>query len=164
MNNLSTIQSKILDWEAIKPHLARWRFKNQKIVFTNGCFDLLHRGHVEYMAKAADFGDLLIVGLNSDASVKSIKENDRPIMNEDSRATIIASLRFVDAVVLFDENTPAELIKHIQPDILVKGKDYSPSEIIGADTVQAKGGRVETIELVEGYSTSAIIEKIKGNK
>lgn len=161
MNNLNIVQSKILDWDEISPHLARWRFKDQKIVFTNGCFDLIHRGHIEYMTEAADLGDILIVGLNSDSSVKSIKEKNRPVMNEKSRALILASLRFVDAVVLFNQDTPYELIKHIQPDILVKGKDYTHKNIVGADIVQAKGGRVETIELVEGYSTSQIIEDIK---
>jgi len=161
MNNLNIVQSKILDWDEISPHIARWRFKDKKIVFTNGCFDLIHRGHIEYMTEAADLGDILIVGLNSDSSVKSIKEKGRPVMNEQSRAMIIASLRFVDAVVLFNQDTPYELIKHIQPDILVKGKDYAHKNIVGADIVQANGGRVETIEFVEGYSTSRIIEDIK---
>ena len=164
MNKLNIIQSKILSWDEITPHIARWRFKNQKIVFTNGCFDLVHRGHIEYLAKAADMGDVLIIGLNSDESVKAIKEEGRPVIDEKSRSLILASLRFVDAVVLFDEETPAQLIEHIQPDILVKGKDYASSEIIGADTVKKKGGRVETIELVDGYSTSAIINKIRGEK
>lgn len=164
MNKLNIIQSKILNWEEIEPHLARWNFKNQKIVFTNGCFDLVHRGHIEYLAEAADMGDVLIVGLNSDESVKAIKEEGRPVMDEASRSLILASLRFVDAVVLFDEETPAQLIEHIQPDILVKGKDYASSEIIGSETVKKKGGRVETIELVDGYSTSAIIDKIRGEK
>jgi len=164
MNKLNIIQSKILSWDEIKPHIARWRFKNQKIVFTNGCFDLVHRGHIEYLAKASDMGDVLIIGLNSDASVKAIKEEDRPVIDEESRSLILASLRFVDAVVLFDEETPLQLIEHIQPDILVKGKDYASSEIIGAETVKKKGGRVETIELVDGYSTSAIINKIRGEK
>jgi len=164
MNKLNIIQSKILSWDEIKPHIARWRFKNQKIVFTNGCFDLVHRGHIEYLAKASDMGDVLIIGLNSDASVKAIKEEDRPVIDEESRSLILASLRFVDAVVLFDEETPLQLIEHIQPDILVKGKDYASSEIIGAETVKKKGGRVETIELIDGYSTSAIINKIRGEK
>ncbi|MCF8232597.1 MAG: D-glycero-beta-D-manno-heptose 1-phosphate adenylyltransferase [Bacteroidales bacterium] len=161
MNNLNIIQSKILDWEQLNPNLARWRFKNYKIVFTNGCFDILHRGHIEYMAKAADLGDILILGLNSDASVQMLKEKTRPVINQESRAMTLASLKFIDAVVLFDEETPYELIKHIQPDILVKGKDYQPQDIAGADIIQAKGGQIETIELVDGYSTSKIIEKIR---
>lgn len=161
MNNLNIIQSKILDWENLKSNLARWRFKNQKIVFTNGCFDIIHRGHIEYMAQAADLGDVLIVGLNSDASVKMFKEKPRPIIDQNSRAMTLASLRFIDAIVLFDEKTPYELIKKIQPDILVKGKDYQEEDIVGADVVQAKDGQIETLELVDDYSTSKIIEKIR---
>ena len=161
MNNLNIIQSKILDWENLKSNLARWRFKNQKIVFTNGCFDIIHRGHIEYMAQAADLGDVLIVGLNSDASVKMFKEKTRPIIDQNSRAMTLASLRFIDAIVLFDEETPYELIKKIQPDILAKGKDYQEENIVGADVVQAKDGQIETLELVDGYSTSKIIEKIR---
>lgn len=161
MNNLDTIQSKILDWESIKPHLTRWNFQNKKVVFTNGCFDLLHRGHIDYLAKAADLGDVLIVGLNSDASVKNIKGEKRPVTDETSRALILASLKMVDAVMLFDEDTPYELIKLVQPDILVKGNDYMENEIVGADIVKAKGGQIETMEFLEGYSTSGIIERIK---
>ena len=162
MNHLEHIKSKIykmdqhLDWQ-----LAIWRFHEEKIVFTNGCFDLLHLGHIDYLAKAASEGNLLIVGLNSDSSVKSIKGDDRPILDEESRAMALAAMGFVGAVVLFDDDTPFELIKTIQPDVLVKGDDYDPKDIVGADILEAKGGKVVTKEFIEGYSSSAIIDKIK---
>jgi rfaE bifunctional protein nucleotidyltransferase chain/domain len=162
MNHLEFIKSKIykmdqeLDWQ-----LAIWRFHEEKIVFTNGCFDLLHLGHIDYLAKAASEGTLLIVGLNSDSSVKSIKGDDRPILDEESRAMALAAMGFVGAVVLFDDDTPFELIKTIQPDVLVKGDDYEPKDIVGADILEAKGGKVVTKEFIEGYSSSAIIDKIK---
>jgi rfaE bifunctional protein nucleotidyltransferase chain/domain len=162
MNHLEFIKSKIykmdqeLDWQ-----LAIWRFHEEKIVFTNGCFDLLHLGHIDYLAKAASEGTLLIVGLNSDSSVKSIKGDDRPILDEQSRAMALAAMGFVGAVVLFDDDTPFELIKTIQPDVLVKGDDYELKDIVGADILEAKGGKVVTKEFIEGYSSSAIIDKIK---
>ena len=141
--------------------LAFWQFKSQKIVFTNGCFDILHRGHYEYLMKAATLGNVLVIGLNTDTSVKRLKGNDRPIQNEESRAIALASLQFVDAVVLFDEETPIDLIKFIRPDILVKGGDYSISTIVGSDFVLKNGGRVEVIPLVEGYSTTKLIQALK---
>ena len=128
-----------------------------KTVFTNGCFDLLHRGHVEYLQKAKTFGDKLIVGLNSDASVRRLKGESRPIQDEQSRKIILEALRCVDEVILFDEDTPYELIRKIQPDVLVKGADYKPEDIVGYDIVRAKGGEVCTVEFVEGYSTSRLI-------
>jgi rfaE bifunctional protein nucleotidyltransferase chain/domain len=137
-----------------------WNFNNKKIVFTNGCFDILHLGHIEYLAKAANLGDVLIIGMNSDRSVNRIKGNTRPINDEHSRSMILASLKFVTAVVIFDEETPYELIKTIQPDILIKGRDWKVEEIVGADIVLAKGGKVETIELTPGYSTTLIEQKI----
>ena len=149
-------QDQELDWQ-----LAVWRFHEHKIVFTNGCFDLLHLGHIDYLAKSASEGSLFIVGLNTDESVKRIKGESRPIKDEESRAISLAALGFVDAVVLFDADTPLELIKIIQPDILVKGKDYETNDIVGADIVENRGGKVVTMEFVEGYSTSAIIDKIK---
>ncbi|MCK4569239.1 MAG: D-glycero-beta-D-manno-heptose 1-phosphate adenylyltransferase [Bacteroidales bacterium] len=162
MNHLEYIKSKIWYMNIeLDRQLAVWRFHEQKIVFTNGCFDILHLGHIEYLAKAAAEGTLLIVGLNSDASVKRIKGNSRPIMDENSRALTLAALGFVSAVVIFDEDTPYKLIKRVQADVLVKGKDYEPKDIVGADIVTKKGGEVVTINLVEGYSTSAIIEKIR---
>ena len=140
--------------------MKSWKTHNYKLVFTNGCFDILHRGHVDSLIKSAAFGDKLIVGLNSDASVKLLKGPDRPIFDQQSRAYLLASLQMVDAVILFDEETPYELIGKIQPDVLVKGSEYKIEEIAGYDIVLAKGGTVERIELTPGFSTSEIIRKI----
>ncbi len=137
-----------------------WWCDRKHIVFTNGVFDLLHKGHLEYLYKAKQLGEILIVGLNSDESVKKIKGPDRPINDERTRAMILASLIFVDAVILFDEETPLNLIKLISPDILVKGKDYKEEDIVGYSHVKQKKGKVITIELTEGYSTTKIIDKI----
>ena len=162
MTKLESIQRKILIPNRFDSLLAYWSFKEFKIVFTNGCFDIIHLGHIDYLAKAADLGNKLIIGLNSDASTRRLKGPTRPINDEHSRAMILASLSFVDAVVLFDEDTPYNLIKTIQPDILVKGADYKPEDIVGYDIVMAKGGKVETLEYLQGYSTSSIEKKIKG--
>lgn len=140
-----------------------WRFKDEKIVFTNGCFDLIHLGHIDYLAKAADLGHRLIVGLNSDSSASGIKGTSRPITDQLSRSNILAALFFVDAVILFDEPTPANLIKAIKPNVLVKGADYTVDQIVGADLVLSLGGEVQTIEFLPGYSTSAIESKIKSS-
>ncbi len=156
------LKSKILSADAVKKRANIWRMFNQKIVFTNGCFDILHQGHVDYLCKAKDLGHKLIVGLNTDASVKrQNKSPERPINTEQSRALILAALGFVDAIVLFDEETPYNLIKAIQPDVLVKGADYKAEEIVGYDILKANGGEVMTIELTEGFSTTALINKIK---
>jgi D-glycero-beta-D-manno-heptose 1-phosphate adenylyltransferase len=160
MGKLDFISSKIFSRENILKQCAVWRLKDQKIVFTNGCFDLLHLGHIEYLAKAADHGGVLIIGLNSDISVKKIKGPHRPVNDEHSRAMVLASLVFVNAVVLFSEETPYELIKAIQPDILIKGKDYKVEEIAGYDIVKANGGEIITVDLTEGYSTTKIEERI----
>ena len=160
MGKIDLLFEKIFTRENIRKQCAGWRLKEKKIVFTNGCFDLLHLGHIEYMAKAADLGGALIVGLNSDVSVKKIKGDHSPINDEHSRAMVLASLSFVDAVVLFDEETPFELIKDIQPDILVKGKDYQVEEIAGSDIVLSSGGEIITIDLTEGYSTTKIEDRI----
>lgn len=133
----------------------------KKIVFTNGCFDLVHLGHIDYLEKSKALGDILVVGLNSDKSINIIKGEHRPIIDEVSRARLLAALQFVDYVVLFDEDTPIELIKSIKPDILAKGNDYDISNIVGAEIVLSNGGKVETIDLVPGYSTSRLIEIIK---
>ncbi|HBS86851.1 MAG: hypothetical protein A2W91_12535 [Bacteroidetes bacterium GWF2_38_335] len=163
MNKWDFIQSKVLSVDQLKIFIAFWNFKNQKIVFTNGCFDILHRGHIEYLAKAASLGDILIIGLNTDESVKRLKGENRPVQDEKSRALQLASLSFVTNVVLFNEDTPYELIKTINPDVLVKGSDYKPEEIVGYDIVSAKGGEIATIDFVDGFSTSALINKIKHN-
>ena len=158
MERLSLIKAKIYSWDHIQRQLAIWRFQDKKLVFSNGCFDVLHLGHIEYLAKARDMGHILIVGLNSDDSVRRIKGAHRPVNKEEARAITLAALSFVDAVVVFDKDTPIDLIKLVQPDVLVKGKDYDGKEIVGSDVVKAHGGQVVTIELTKGYSTSHTIE------
>lgn len=159
MNKFAHLQSKIITKEELQPKLNVLKFKEKKIVFSNGCFDILHRGHVEYLAKAASLGDCMVIGLNTDASVKRLKGENRPVQDEVGRAQVMAALHFVDFVVLFDEDTPFDLINYLKPNILVKGSDYQEDDIVGADIVKANGGSVETIDLVEGYSTTSIIEK-----
>lgn len=144
----------------ISQKLAYWHFKNKKIVFTNGCFDIVHKGHIDYLAKSADQGDILIIGLNTDASVKVLKGENRPIIDQNSRGLLLASLLFVDAVVLFKEQTPEKIIEFIKPDILIKGSDYHPEDIVGYEFVKKNNGNVVTIDFLEGYSTSKIIQKI----
>ncbi len=162
MKNLKQIKSKIYNLESIKEFSESCFLSHKTVVFTNGVFDLLHLGHIDYLSKAKDCGDIMVVGVNSDISAKQLgKGSSRPITDEKSRSMIIAALQFVDAVVLFDETTPYELIKIVQPDILVKGADYKPEEIVGYDIVNAKGGSVKTIEFLEGYSTTRIEQKIK---
>jgi len=162
MNKLNLIKSKIItDHAELNRWLAFLKFKDLKMVFTNGCFDILHQGHIDYLAQAASMGDVLVVGLNTDNSVRRIKGNDRPLQDELSRAMILASLQFVNVVVMFDEDTPYNLIKTVQPDFLVKGSDYKANEIIGYDVVSARGGEVVTIDFLDGYSTTGIINHIK---
>ncbi|MDN5350337.1 MAG: D-glycero-beta-D-manno-heptose 1-phosphate adenylyltransferase [Bacteroidales bacterium] len=163
MTQLEILQNKILEPAKLENLLAIWRFQEKKIVFTNGCFDILHRGHIEYLSKAADLGDVLIIGLNTDSSVSRIKGLNRPVVDEQSRAMLLAALHFTTAIVYFDDPTPYELIKKVQPDILVKGKDYKAEDVVGYDIVVAKGGKVETIELVKGFSTTTILQKIIEN-
>jgi D-glycero-beta-D-manno-heptose 1-phosphate adenylyltransferase len=165
MSKLDLVKSKIFSRqdEDFDRQLSIWRFKEQKIVFTNGCFDILHLGHIDYLVKAAELGHILVVGLNTDKSVHALKGGNRPIQDEISRAFILASLSFVDVVVFFGESTPYELIKAVQPDVLVKGADYKPEEIVGYDIVSAKGGEIVTIDYLQGYSTTAIEQRIKGN-
>jgi len=158
MTTLEVTQNKIMNLSLLSNRVAMWKCLGQKVVFTNGCFDILHRGHIEYLSQARDQGNVLIIGLNTDASVRRLKGEGRPVQDEMSRALTLASLRLVDAVTLFDEDTPFELIKTIQPDVLVKGGDYSPETIVGADIVKASGGEVVVIPLVEGYSTSGILK------
>jgi len=165
MNHLQQIRNKIISSPEQLSNLSNvLNENNSKVVFTNGCFDILHRGHIEYLSKAADLGDMLVIGLNTDDSVSRLKGSHRPLQDEGSRAYTMAALSFVDYVVYFNEDTPYNLIKSIQPDILVKGADYKAEDIVGYDIVMAKGGKVETIEFVPGYSTSAIEAKIKAEK
>ena len=163
MSQVKHLQTKILSFSALEGQLEKWRNANQKIVFTNGCFNLLHFGHVDYLAKARDLGDRLVVGLNTDGSIKRIKGATRPINNEESRAALLAGMAYVDAVVLFDEETPINLISMVMPDVLVKGGDYSIKEIVGHEMVLNNKGEVRTIDFVEGYSSSVLIEKIKNS-
>lgn len=141
--------------------ITAWKAAGEKVVFTNGVFDLLHLGHVTYLAKAADLGDKLIIGLNTDASVKRLKGEGRPVNDQNNRAALLASLFFVDAVVLFEDDTPRDLIAQLLPDVLVKGADYTVEQIAGAKEVLANGGEVKTITLVDGYSSTSIINRIK---
>lgn len=148
--------------ESLKPILLSLNSEGKKIVFTNGCFDILHRGHVEYLCKARDLGDYLVLGLNTDESVKrQNKSPERPINNEETRAVILASLNCVDAIVLFNEDTPLDLITYLQPNVLAKGSDYKIENIVGGDVVKSNGGEVITIDLVEGFSTTKLIQQLK---
>ena len=153
-------KDKILTRAQLPAVVAAWQAAGRKVVFTNGCFDLLHLGHVDYLEQARHLGDALVVGLNTDASVSALKPG-RPIQDENARARILAALAFVDAVVLFGEPTPLALIELVQPDVLVKGDDYAPESIVGYDVVMARGGQVRTVPLVAGYSTSRIVARIK---
>lgn len=163
-NKMQQIQRKIFQPEE-KDRLRRMihylRFHERRIAFSNGCFDILHAGHVDYLARAADTASALIVGLNTDASVRRLKGSNRPLNNQDARAKLLAALSFVDAVVLFDEDTPAQLINIVLPDILIKGDDWRVEDIVGADVVVKNRGKVLTMPLLEGFSTSALIDKIK---
>jgi len=161
MNKNEIIKAKIMDETSFLKIRNGYRLLSKKLVFTNGCFDLLHRGHIDYLSKSASLGDYLVVAINSDASVQKLKGKNRPIADEKSRAEIMASLFFVDAVIIFDDDTPLRLIKLIKPDLLIKGADYTISTIVGADEVIANGGNVNTIQFLEGYSTSLIEKKIK---
>ena len=161
MKQVKHLQSKILSITALESQLKKWRNSNQKIVFTNGCFDLLHLGHVDYLVKARDLGDRLVVGLNTDNSIKRLKGASKPIKDEQSRLALLAGMSYVDAVVLFDEDTPINLISAVMPDVLVKGGDYTIKGIVGHEIVLNNAGEVCTIDFVEGYSSSALIEKIK---
>ena len=160
MDKLEIVKSKIINKDKLSTLLAFWKFKDKKVVFTNGCFDIIHRGHIEYLAKAASYGDILIIGLNTDDSVKRLKGENRPLQDEYSRAIILASLSFVNNVILFDEDTPYDLIKFVKPDILIKGSDYKPVDIVGYDIVKENGGEIITIDFVDGYSTTNIINRI----
>lgn len=164
MKQTDAIKIRILDRQQLIREVVRLRLKSKTIAFTNGVFDILHEGHIAVLSKAASFADILIVGINSDASVKKMKGEDRPVNNENSRALILASLIMVDDIVIFEEETPIEIIKLIQPDVLVKGGDYTLDTIVGAKEVIAHGGSVEIVPLLKGFSTTNIIEKISNSK
>ncbi|WP_346856371.1 D-glycero-beta-D-manno-heptose 1-phosphate adenylyltransferase [uncultured Draconibacterium sp.] len=159
--NFKTKSKIFTNFESLQPLLTIWKGSNNTIVFTNGCFDIIHNGHVDSLQKSAAFGTRLIVGLNSDESVRILKGENRPIMDEQARAEVLAAFECVDAVLIFNEETPAEVIAKIIPDVLVKGAQYEIHEIAGHDTVLNNGGKVETLDLVEGISTSEIIQRIK---
>ena len=158
---LQKIKSKIQDWDTIQNTVTSWKFSGEKIVFTNGCFDILHFGHIHYLAEARELGDRLVVGLNSESSVKRLKGQHRPINDEATRQHLLAALECVDAVVVFEEDTPLKLIEWIAPDVLVKGGDWRPEQIVGSEIVLEKGGEVKSLAFVQGYSTTSIEEKIR---
>lgn len=161
---LELIAQKIFDWKQAQQQVANWQKEGQRIVFTNGCFDLLHYGHIHYLAEARSLGDRLIIGLNTQTSVQRLKGAHRPIKDEKSRMFQLAALSVVDGVILFEEDTPYALIKRVQPDILVKGGDWKVNQIVGADIVLKKGGLVKSLAFIKGYSTTAIEAKIRSSK
>lgn len=160
--NATGSESRLMDLTTLQRLIAIWRMKGDRVVFTNGCFDLLHRGHVTYLEQAAALGTRLIVGLNSDASVRRQQKGpERPLNDEASRALVLGALRCVDAVVIFDADIPLDLITAIVPDVLVKGGDWSVDRIVGADVVKAHGGEVHSLKLVDGFSTTGLVERIR---
>ncbi len=170
INRTDFLGGKIATLAEAKQHMEVWKMTGRKVVFTNGVFDILHKGHVTYLAQAAQHGNRMVVGLNADASVRRLgKGDDRPINDQDARATVLAALSCVDLVVLFDEDTPLDLIRELQPNVLAKGADYDPEEtdssskkyIVGSDIVKANGGEVVAIPLVDGFSTTKIVEKLR---
>ena len=161
MTNFEKIQAKVHSWDSVRDTVNKWRHQGDRIVFTNGCFDILHYGHAYYLAQARDLGDRLIVGLNAASSISRLKGSHRPIHDEATRQYLLAGLQFVDAVVLFEEDTPLRLIKWVLPDVLVKGGDWQPKDIVGSDVVLKNGGQVRSLDFVEGYSTTAIEKKIR---
>ena len=160
---LERVKNKIFNKNNLLEKLEVWRSANKKIVFTNGCFDLIHLGHIEVLARSADLGDILIIGVNTDSSIKELKGNNRPIIEENSRAQQLASLEFVDAVILFNEQTPLELIKVIKPNVITKGGDYNSEQVVGNEIAVKNNGEVIIIPLTQGYSTTSILDKIKND-
>lgn len=157
------LKNKILSLELLTKRIAFWRTMGDSIVFTNGCFDILHPGHIHLLQECAKAGDRLIVGLNADASVKRLKGETRPVNNEQARAIVLAALQFTDAIVLFEEDTPENLIHEISPDVLIKGGDWNADEIVGSDFVQSYGGKVSIVKYLKGHSTTNIINKMNGH-
>ena len=163
MSHLNILQNKIYSLNALKTQVTSWKKSGEKVVFTNGCFDVIHRGHIEVLARTADLGDKLIIGLNADSSIKNLKGGGRPIIDEKSRAVLLAALSFVDAVVLFSEETPLNLISTLLPDVLAKGGDYEIATVVGCEIVQENGGKVILVPFVDGFSSTTIIDKIKNS-
>lgn len=161
MDKLSYIKRKVMNLEELSHNLAIWNFQGKSVVFSDGCFDVIHRGHVEYLAQAAGQGDILIIGLHTDASVARLKGEGRPVQDFETRALLLASISFVTAIVELEEDSPYQLIKYIKPNVLIKGADKLSKDIIGFDIVSAKGGRVITIDMVEGHSTKELFQKIR---
>jgi D-beta-D-heptose 7-phosphate kinase/D-beta-D-heptose 1-phosphate adenosyltransferase len=161
MSFLEQLQQKIMTWEVAAKTVHNWKYQGEEVVFTNGCFDILHYGHLHYLAEARDLGTKLVIGLNSAGSVCRLKGPHRPINDEMTRQANLAALAFVDSVVIFEQDTPFELIQLLLPDVLVKGGDYTPEAIVGADVVEEYGGRVTTLPFIPGYSTTAIENKIR---
>jgi rfaE bifunctional protein nucleotidyltransferase chain/domain len=161
MRAMGTYEAKVLSREEMVRTVARWRLQGRTVVFTNGCFDILHSGHLDLLERAATMGDRLVVGLNADASVRRLKGPERPVNEEGFRARLLAAMSIVDAVVVFGEDTPQELIEAVLPDVLVKGGDYRAEDVVGAGVVAAHGGRVEIVALTEGHSTTGLIGRIR---
>ena len=161
MSTLNKINSKIFSLDDLKTQLNTWKQAGKEVVFTNGCFDIIHRGHIEVLAQTADLGDRLIIGLNSDSSIQKLKGEGRPVIDEHSRAILLAALSFVDAVILFPEDTPINLISTLLPDVLAKGGDYKIETIVGHEVVQNNGGKVILVPFVDGFSSTTIIDQIK---
>ncbi len=161
MRSVQSIPGKIYSLDELQKEVTRWRLKNKKIVFTNGVFDILHEGHIASLSEAASYGDILITAVNSDSSVKRLKGAARPVNNEQSRALLLAAMLMTDAIIIFEEDTPVELIRSILPDVLVKGGDYTIDQIAGSKEVIENGGEVILAKIVDGVSTTSIIEKMK---
>ena len=161
MSHHKNLNSKIYNLDILTTKVEQWKKNGNKIVFTNGCFDIIHRGHIELLASTADLGDKLIVGLNSDLSIQKLKGKDRPIVDEESRAILLSALSFVDAIILFSEDTPLKIISTLLPNVLAKGGDYEIETIVGHEIVQQNGGKVKLVSFLNGFSSTNIIEKIK---
>jgi len=161
MSHLKNLNSKVYNLDALTTQVEQWKATGNKVVFTNGCFDIIHRGHIEVLARTANLGDKLIIGLNSDQSIQKLKGEGRPIIDEQSRAILLAALSFVDAIVLFSEDTPIKLIGALLPDVLAKGGDYEIETIVGHEIVQQNGGKVKLVPFLDGFSSTTIIDKIK---
>ncbi|HIG32043.1 MAG TPA: D-glycero-beta-D-manno-heptose 1-phosphate adenylyltransferase [Flavobacteriales bacterium] len=161
MSQFNTLKNKIFSVENLKLQVDKWKVSGERVVFTNGCFDIIHQGHIEVLARTADLGTKLIIGLNSDSSIQKLKGENRPIIQQQSRAILLASFSFVDAVILFSEDTPINLISTLLPDVLAKGGDYKVKTIVGHEIVQKNGGKVILVPFVDGFSSTTIIENIR---